>query len=69
MPPRDVLADEFLRYLDVERNASPRTLKAYAQALAAFDSQHTIGEGTHQRFAITVATFADKMKRKLEKSL
>ncbi|MDQ6861317.1 MAG: tyrosine recombinase XerC [Verrucomicrobiota bacterium] len=31
-----MLADEFLRYLDVERNASPRTLKAYAQALAAF---------------------------------
>ena len=35
-PPRDLFADEFLRYLEVERNASPRTLKAYAQALGAF---------------------------------
>jgi integrase/recombinase XerC len=33
---RDALADEFLRYLAVERNASPLTLKAYRQALAAF---------------------------------
>jgi site-specific recombinase XerD len=33
---KDNLAEEFLRYLAVERNASPRTLKAYRQALAAF---------------------------------
>src|SRR4029453_14625853 len=33
---RDALAEEFLRYLAVERNASPRTLKAYRQALGAF---------------------------------
>ncbi|HEY0370129.1 MAG TPA: site-specific tyrosine recombinase/integron integrase [Chthoniobacterales bacterium] len=39
MPPRDVLANEFLRYLDVERNASARTMKAYAQALAAFRAE------------------------------
>ncbi len=32
----DPLAEEFLRYLDVERNASPRTIRAYRQALAAF---------------------------------
>jgi integrase/recombinase XerC len=32
----DPLVQEFLRYLTVERNASPRTLKAYREALAAF---------------------------------
>lgn len=33
---RDPFAEEFFRYLAVERNASPRTLKAYRQALEAF---------------------------------
>ena len=33
---KDNLGEEFLRYLAVERNASPRTLKAYRQALTAF---------------------------------
>jgi len=33
---KDPLAEEFLRFLVVERNASPRTLKAYRQALEAF---------------------------------
>src|SRR6266699_5728162 len=33
---KDTLAGEFLRYLAVERNASPRTLKAYRQALETF---------------------------------
>ena len=33
---RDTLAEEFLGHLAVERNASPRTLKAYREALAAF---------------------------------
>jgi len=37
---KDKLVDEFLRYLAVERNASPRTLKAYRQALAAFHAQN-----------------------------
>ena len=32
--------EEFFRYLEVERNASPRTLKAYRQALAAFREQN-----------------------------
>jgi integrase/recombinase XerC len=36
----DPLAREFLRYLAVERNASPRTLKAYRQALAAFHAEN-----------------------------
>ena len=33
---RDPLVEEFLRYLADERNASPRTLKAYRQALTGF---------------------------------
>jgi site-specific recombinase XerD len=38
--PRDPLAEGFLRYLSVERNASPRTLKAYREALAAFRAEN-----------------------------
>jgi integrase/recombinase XerC len=37
---KDNLAEEFLRYLAVERNASPRTLKAYRHALGAFHRQN-----------------------------
>ena len=37
---RDPLAEEFLRYLTNERNASPRTLKAYRQALMAFRAEN-----------------------------
>jgi integrase/recombinase XerC len=37
---RDHLAEEFIRYLAVERNASPRTVKAYRQALNAFRAQN-----------------------------
>src|SRR5437868_2407611 len=36
---RDPLVEEFLRYLVNERNASPRTLKAYRQALSAFGTE------------------------------
>src|SRR5438132_12816084 len=36
---RDPLVEEFLRYLANERNASPRTLKAYRQALTAFAAE------------------------------
>ena len=36
----DSLAQAFLRYLAVERNASPRTLKAYRQALTSFQWQN-----------------------------
>jgi integrase/recombinase XerC len=36
---RDPLAEEFLRYLAVERNASSRTLKAYRQALTRFRAE------------------------------
>ena len=35
-PANDPLAAEFLRYLDVERNASSRTITAYGRALASF---------------------------------
>jgi integrase/recombinase XerC len=37
---RDALSEEFLRYLANERNASPRTLKAYRQALTAFGAEN-----------------------------
>ncbi len=37
---KDKLSEQFLRYFEVERNASPRTLKAYRQALAAFRAQN-----------------------------
>src|ERR1043165_4696175 len=33
---KDPLVTDFTRYLSVERNASPRTLKAYRQALQSF---------------------------------
>jgi len=36
---RDSLMEEFLRYLANERNASPRTLKAYRHALTGFRAQ------------------------------
>jgi integrase/recombinase XerC len=36
---RDPLAEEFLRFLEVERNVSPRTLAIYRKALAAFRAQ------------------------------
>ena len=36
---RDPLLEEFLRYLADERNASPRTLKAYRQALTLFGAE------------------------------
>jgi integrase/recombinase XerC len=39
---RDPLAEEFLRYLEVERNVSPRTLIAYRQALADFRGQKNV---------------------------
>src|SRR3954468_16287349 len=35
-PAPDQLVADFLRFLTVERNASPRTLKAYRQSLEAF---------------------------------
>src|SRR4030095_13623985 len=37
---KDPLAEEFVRYLANERNASPRTLKAYRQALTAFRAEN-----------------------------
>jgi integrase/recombinase XerC len=39
---RDKLVEEFLRFLEVERNVSPRTLAVYRQALTAFRAQKNI---------------------------
>ncbi|MEN3369013.1 MAG: integrase/recombinase XerC [Verrucomicrobiota bacterium] len=39
---RDSLAEEFLRYLEMERNVSPRTLIAYRRALEAFRAQKNV---------------------------
>ena len=40
MNKKDPLVEEFLRYLAIERNGSPRTLKAYRQALTAFRAEN-----------------------------
>ena len=40
MNKKDPLVEEFFRYLAIERNASPRTLKAYRQALTAFRAEN-----------------------------
>src|SRR5437870_7311735 len=37
---KDPLTEDFLKYLANERNASPRTLKAYRQALMAFRAEN-----------------------------
>src|SRR5436189_2948472 len=37
---QDPLTEEFLRYLAAERNASPRTLKAYRHALTSFRAEN-----------------------------
>ena len=39
---RDKLVEEFLRFLEVERNVSARTLAVYRQALAAFRAQKAV---------------------------
>jgi site-specific recombinase XerD len=39
---RDPLAEEFLRFLEVERNVSARTLTVYRQALEAFRTQKNV---------------------------
>jgi site-specific recombinase XerD len=39
---RDPLAEEFLRFLEIEKNVSPRTLVAYRQALEAFRAQKNV---------------------------
>ena len=36
MDPADGQVDDYLRFLEVERSASPRTLSGYRQALEAF---------------------------------
>lgn len=35
-------------------------------AVKAYDTLHTVGEGTHERFVVTVSQFAERMKQKIE---
>ena len=41
-PAKDKLAEEFLRFLEIERNASPRTLRIYRDALRDFQAQDDV---------------------------
>jgi site-specific recombinase XerD len=41
-PARDKLVEEFLGFLEVERNASPRTLRIYRTALRDFQAQTSV---------------------------
>ena len=57
---KDPRVEEFLRYLAIERNGSPRTLKAYRQALTAFRAENktpwktcTVNDFRDYLFAIT----------------
>lgn len=42
--PRDRFVEEFLGYLEVERNASPRTLRIYRDALRDFRREMTVSD-------------------------
>jgi len=67
-PAEDRLAEEFLRYLEVERNASPRTRRIYADALRDFRAQ----TGANDWRGCTPQNFRDYlfqlMKRKQARS-
>ena len=40
----------FLRYLDVERDVSPHTLKGYREDLGAWTSDYRFSESNHRAF-------------------
>jgi integrase/recombinase XerC len=68
-PKKDQLLERYLRYLDIERNASPRTVIAYRSALAKF--QHFVTDNiswencTAQQFR---AFLLDCMKKGMARS-
>jgi integrase/recombinase XerC len=68
-PKKDQLLERYLRYLDIERNASPRTVVAYRSALAKF--QHFVTDNiswencTAQQFR---AFLLDCMKKGMARS-
>ena len=56
---KDKLVEEFLGFLEVERNASPRTLRIYRDALRDFRDRPTRPAGAsagRSTFAITSST-------------
>ena len=67
-PAKDKLAEEFLGFLEVERNASPRTLRIYRDALRDFRAQ-TDAPGWRQCTAQHFRDYLfDLMKRKQARS-
>ena len=65
---KDKLVEEFLGFLEVERNASPRTLRIYRDALRDFRAQ-TNGPGWRQCKAQHFRDYLfDLMKRKQARS-
>jgi len=65
---RDPLAEEFLRYLEVERNVAPRTVIAYRQALQDFRAQEKMPSWKTCRADDFRDYLFDLMKRKQARS-
>ena len=67
-PARDRLVEEFLAFLEVERNASPRTLRIYGNALRDFQAQPNAPSWRQARAQHFRDYLFDLMKRKQARS-